>query len=407
MFYPNMFIKYKFTMDYFILYFIYKEQTMFSSSNIILMIIIALFVIFLFYNNTDYSFIKNNNEKIYDPYNSNMKQLPMHKYKYSKHRNNYRDNDSIMTEASADGSSGSISWNSTIGSTIMKGALNPNYVDIQFHNDYRDIITAIGNLVSEKRQRFNIANIPLKYSEPQANEVKAMIMDFINVINDNVASEVPNQRNPNTGWDEAVVDPTVESGWNKIQKSLGLAVSLYEKPASKNLIKLIAIQKVQKYETEDEIKYVIKIVIQKLNTEDQMILNVSFVQDKRPLNDENNFFVTKNIDMKVIIEDIFVIGYLSEDGPNANQQYDMDQEKYYEYDGLEKNNMTDPKYIQKILMENYKKRSNEMNNLTNLLDEEGQDFHKTLSEGKQIYDFDNIKGTRTIFNDMNEKKVFY
>ena len=38
-----------------------------------------------------------------------------------------------------------------------------------------------------------------------------------------------------------------------------------------------------------------------------------------------------------------------------------------------------------------------------LLDEEGQDFHKTLPH---IYDYSNIKGTRTIFDDMNEKKIF-
>ncbi len=40
-----------------------------------------------------------------------------------------------------------------------------------------------------------------------------------------------------------------------------------------------------------------------------------------------------------------------------------------------------------------------------LLDEEGQAFHATLPN---LYDFSNIQGTRTIFDDMNEKeKKFY
>ena len=365
---------------------------MFNSSNIILMAIIGLLIIFLIFGNKADDVIENKDEKF-----SGIKAQPIYRYKYKSGKYDPSGTEELVDDV--------ISWNSSLSSAnITKEIQNPNYVNIQFHNDYRDVITAINNLVPENRQRFNLANIPLHYSEPETDEVKLMIKDFLSVLNENVKSDVPIYRNPNSGWDEAITDPNVESGWNKVQKSLGLPVSIYEEPANKSHIKLIAINHVQKYETEDEIKYAINMVIQKLNTEDQMVLKASFVQDKRPLNDENNFFVSKNIDMKVIIEDVFITGYLSNDGADSNQQFDLDKEKYYAYDGLEYNNMTDPKYIQGILMKKYETRTREMNGFNAMLDSEGQAMHKSLPS---VYDFSNIKGTKTIFDDMNLKKEFY
>ena len=108
--------------------------------------------------------------------------------------------------------------------------------------------------------------------------------------------------------------------------------------------------------------------------------------------------------MLVIIEDVFIVGYLSNDGNDSRLHFDGDHEKYFNYDGLEQNNLTDPKYIQKIMMDKYKNQAADIEFRNSLLDEEGQDFHRTLPN---IYDFSNIKNTRTIFDDMNTKKKFY
>jgi hypothetical protein len=290
---------------------------------------------------------------------------------------------------------------------IVKKKINPNFLDMQFHNDYRDVYTALHNIVPDKKQVFNISNIPLTYSEPELNEVKLMLNDFIAVLNENLKSEVPLFRNPNSGWDEAVVDPNVESGWDKAQKALGLPVSIYEKPASNSLVDIIKVSKIQKYETEDEIRYIIEFIIKKRNVDDQMIIKGSYVQDKRPLNDENNFFINAKVDMRVIVEDLFIVGYLSNEGLKAKQQQldqDIGKQIFYDYNKMERNNMTDPKYVQKVLMDKYASRAKEIGLRNGLLDEEGRDFHKSLPN---MYDFSNITGTRTIFEDMNEKKVWY
>lgn len=361
---------------------------MLNSSNIILITIISLLILFFAFGGT----ATNHFTPVYPKITA--KPLPI----YNKPASTSSIDHELLDDV--------VSWGSNNSSNIIKEKLNTNLVDIKFHNDYRDVIVAINDLVASRRQRFNLANIPIKYSEPDANEVKLLVNDFIAVLNTDLRGSVPELRNANSGWDEPSAEPQFPggSGWDKVQKSLGLSNSLYYDPAKKAPVRLIAIQKVQKYETEDEIKYAIKLVVQKANTDDQMVLQCSFVQDKRPLRDENNFFETKNIDMKIVIEDVYVIGYLSNDGPVSNQQYDLDKTKYYFYDKMEVNNLTDPKYIQKVLLDKYKQRTDEMEHRNAMLDEEGQDYHRKLPTE---YDYSNIVGTRTIFDDMNEKKVFY
>ncbi len=228
-----------------------------------------------------------------------------------------------------------------------------------------------------------------------------MVNDFIVVLNENLSSEVPLFRNQNSGWDEALEDPKVESGWEKIQRSLGLPTSLYPKPSKGTPVNLINVSKVQKYETDDEIRFIIDLVIQKTDVEDMMMIRASFIQDKKVLHDENNFFINTTVNMKVIIEELFITGYLSKETLINNDNFnDLIEEKYQDYDNMEYNDLTDPLHIQKVLLDKYKKRSDEMQGRNNLLDEEGQDFHRTLPYS---YEYQNIQNTRTIFDDMNRK----
>ena len=357
---------------------------MLENSNIILICIIGLMILFFAIGNKP---VKSSNEKFY----SNSR--PIYNYTTSKSID-----DELMDEVK-DEMNNSMSSGSYGSLNITKEHIKDNFVEIKFNNDYRDTLDAFLNIVPKRRQRFNIANIPIQYSEPSSYEVRNLIHDFIKMLNINIKNEVPECRNKNSGWDEKIPDPNIKSGFEDAQKVLGLPPSLYENPACKAPVRLIAIQRVQKYETEDEIKYLVQFVIQKINVEDQMVVKASFVQDKRPLQDENLFFVNKNIEMRIIIEDIFVLGYLSDNGPiNRQQQVDADEEKYFNYDKLEENQLTDPKYIQKMLMKKYQERSIEMEQRNDLLDLEGRNFYRTLPS---IFDYSNIAGTRTIFDDMN------
>src|SRR5437763_1274981 len=125
-------------------------------------------------------------------------------------------------------------------------------------------MTLFNNVVRTKRQMFNISNRPLRHTEPSIydKQVQDLVMNFVEMLNENFIY-VTDFRHPNSGWDEAIQDPQVESGWDKYQKSLGLPISLYNNPKLKAYIHFISIDDVQKYETIDEVKYDVKVVLQK------------------------------------------------------------------------------------------------------------------------------------------------
>lgn len=128
------------------------------------------------------------------------------------------------------------------------------YVNTQFHNDYREVINAIQSIVCTKCDddiKFN----PIK---PDAI-VHQLVNGFIDHLN----------KNPGTfDWNAP------KSGWEKVQESLGLPSSLYEPPKPPAHIKLIKI--IKAYQSDNSRKYMCYFIVQKQNVIDQMILRVQF-----------------------------------------------------------------------------------------------------------------------------------
>lgn len=287
--------------------------------------------------------------------------------------------------------------------SISPPNIKPVFLDVQYHNDYRDVQTAFNNMVVSDKQIFNVANRPLKYSEPSEAEVMDLMNDFINSLNHYV-KDVPDHRNANSGWDEAIPDPNMETGWERQRRALGLEPSLYAKPLGKTEVFLVAIEKVQKYDTEDETKYTVIAVIQKNGADDQMLVKISFVIDKQMLNDENNFFKEKELEVSVVIESIFIEGFLSDHGVDAQKQFKMTKDKLASFDSLENQNMTDPMDVMKELKKQYTKRLREMELRNSTLDEDGQDIHLNRMD---LGATDSFKVTQTIEDDlMNRNRHF-
>ena len=169
---------------------------------------------------------------------------------------------------------------------VKKSVLNKNFINTQFHNDYRDVITAFNNMVPSSKQIFNIENIPLDYSEPDVGEVKGLVKSFISNVNENTSNLETIERNSNTGWDEPLVTKRVNSGWDNFCNKLGIPPSIYDKPLGVQKVKLLAIKRIQKYETDNQSKYTCIVVLQKKHANDQMVVKVSFVIDKNVLNND-------------------------------------------------------------------------------------------------------------------------
>lgn len=249
---------------------------------------------------------------------------------------------------------------------IQENNLNPNFQEAQFHTDYRDIITVLNNLIPNTKYNFNSDNLAVDFSEnnPEINfTAYKIISDFISNINYNIINTITEFRNKNSGWDELLPEQKQESGFEKQQKKLGLPETLYENPAKKSTIKLIQINSTQKYQTSQETKYNLELVIQKLNTPDQLVLQISFISKK-------------NNPLKIILENHYILGYLTKLSDNLNLEPDLDNK--YNFDQLNQNQITPEKIIQAGLAARYEKIKSDQKIFYNMLDQEQQKFQQEI-----------------------------
>ena len=268
---------------------------------------------------------------------------------------------------------------------------NKYFLNMQFHNDYRDILTSINNVAPDQKQLFNMGNIPVKTSYPNINStIEQIVNTFIIELNNNIKNDIRDVLNINDGWDVSAPQKNIESGWDKQQKLLGLPSSIYNKPAKKNKIYLIKIDKISKQETSAEIKYTFKLILQKKNVNDQIILRVSVIipfntKDERKLFDNNNFTSNQSIDMlsnDIIIEEIFIVGFLSNDHmddiPGPISIYGGNNTDLNNFDNLNINKITTNKEILNELYKKNNEKKYETQQFSNNMDHETAKFHQTL-----------------------------
>lgn len=240
---------------------------------------------------------------------------------------------------------------------IIDGYFN----ETQFHNDYRDTLTAFNNVAPAQKQLFNKSNFPVKFINPTISEVKDLIKSFIKTVNANIKHEVGDTINGNSGWDELMPEQKVKSGWEKQQEELGLPCSIYNEPAKKSRVKLLKVDHIEKYATDEQIRYVVFLYLQKEHVKDQMIVRVSFVLDnnydeRKILNTESE---TNNKNINVQIEEIFVLGYMMDTQFGSTTKVD----DFYNFENIENDGIFDQEAILKQLDDKYKKRHLQTNEM--------------------------------------------
>lgn len=265
------------------------------------------------------------------------------------------------------------------------GIVKPYLLQSQFSNYYRDVITAFNNMVPSDKQIFNLDNIPLDYSEPRFSELDELINKFIEEINDNINKNVNGYLTKNNGWDEPLKQQEIKSGWDKVQESLGLKGSIYKESIPNGNVKFVILQKLQKYETNEQIKYKAVIVITKKKAPEQMLVTVSFV-------------INKNEDSDVVIESIFIDGYLSNNGSNLSSDT---KETEYCFDSMERNNMTSINHVKNKIVE--KKIIQEKN-----LHNKNKEFDNPIfsNELPSPNEYDGYNTTLSITKDLENKQIW-
>jgi hypothetical protein len=394
-------------------------------SNLIIFLMIASVVVYMYmymHTNQNNNFCSNN-----DIIDNNILQNHKNKHRKTKkykHKHKYQSkkpkNKNINIEQFCDILESSKRHNNynkhnqmtNVNVNVQKPKLNSEFIEIQYHRDYNDTITAINNLTAQK-ELFNLSFSPVKETVPTDDTGTELVDMFINKLNSEVAHNVSEYLHVNSGWNDMGKRKREKSGFEEQMEKLGLPGSLYNEEASKAPIKLVKIEKAVQYNTNDQIRIVVHIIIQKINVRDQMILKVQFFIERGdllsnnddiadffkrelPLSNEDN--IKSNIEQVVIIEQVFTVGYLTNE---AGAKTKMD--KFHDYDDIDVNingqkiyGVHNQEQILNSMLQKHKDRQNELNSFKCTTDHDTQEINN-------IPDIDNYsvyKNTRTIMDDL-------
>jgi len=280
--------------------------------------------------------------------------------------------------------------------------VNNEFIEMQYHGDYNDTITAINNLTPQK-ELFNLGFLPVKESVPDSEHVIELVQLFMDKLNNEVGSNVSEYLHTNSGWNDMGKRRKEKSGFEEQMEELGLPGNLYNEFASKAPIKLVKIDKAEKFNTENQIRFVIHIIVQKENVSDQMILKLLFFFEKDDTKNRDKFFTQELNDgsddklkegtaQTAIIEQIFIEGFLTN---NANMKTKMD--KFHEYKDVYNSDGTiNQETVIKTMLAKHKERENELNSFKATLDDETKQKYIDIEQNQySVY-----KNTRTIMDDL-------
>lgn len=404
-------------------------------SKLIILLIIAL-IIFFIYNHSiknnninfeNYTNINNinNNDDLYNNDNSHNNsydnKITTHKsYKKIKHKHKYKHKHkklkhkkskySIDTSMNMDAMFNIIDKSKREKNNNSKNKnmehpihVNSEFLNVQYHQDYNDTITAINNLTPQK-ELFNLGILPVKESIPDPENIKELVTLFMDKLNNEVRNNVSEYLHINSGWNDMGKRKREKSGFEKQMEKLGLPGSLYNEAANKAPVKLIKIDKGEQYATDNQIRFIAFIIIQKANVKDQMVLKVQFFLERDNLissGDNRAKFFERNLeedrnkladDQVVIIEQIFIVGYLTD---QCSKKTKMD--KFHEYTNIRKTDGTiNQERVFKIMLQKHKERENELNSFKCALDDDAKEIY-------EVPEIDNCaayENTRTIMNDL-------
>jgi hypothetical protein len=239
----------------------------------------------------------------------------------------------------------------------------PYFVEMQFHNDYKDVITAFDIICESGRPVFNRSSEPVKFTPLEPSQGGQMIDVFMTQLNTIMKDKIKDIVSMENGWNNIQENPSVESGWDKQMKKLGVPSNIYDKGTRKAVIRLIKVDKVDMFETDSQIKYDIYCIIQKDGSYDQMVIKVGFVMDKSDMNEDRNFFTDdKTVDLNVHVETVFVIGFMT--GHSYGSQNKNVRQDFYTFENIEKDGMMNDEEVIKQLKKKYLDYQIESNGLT-------------------------------------------
>lgn len=364
--------------------------------NFVFLLIIVAIAYFIYVEHNNYNNTKKNKKKNYK--------------NHKKHRTSKNDKKKINLDVQfyddLDNHFDQLDDYQSDGNYDKSDRLNRELLNTQYHVDYRDTISGINYLTSQK-ELFNLGFLPAKDVIPDKNVIDDLTNLFVDRLNHEIKHTVTEYREVNSGWNDMGKDKRVKSGFEEEQEELGLPSTIYNEGAKKEMIELIHVQRAVQTNTDDQARIDITMVLQKPHVKDQMVVKVFFFMEKEDMknnrDDRDNFFgkdINRNIndkeisDQEIVIEQVFIVGFLTNEG---EPQTNMD--KFYNYENIKNVDGTlDQSKVIKVMLQKQRERSKEHSSFLCTLADEDKQIHDVNSIG----DTESYKLTRTIVDDLKQ-----
>lgn len=265
--------------------------------------------------------------------------------------------------------------------------LNKFFMETQFNDSYRDVMTAFYSISPDQKIIFNLQSLPvttimydLKKELPSV--IKKLIDNFIIKLNNSIKTlpesvDILNTYNNYLPMTANLKKYVQDKGINKFYKDIGVDYNLYADTPPNAPVELIRVLGARREFTEAETKYIISFAIKKVleSVSDQMKITVHFVLKNDPLEADNMFSktITPRLTQQVAIEFIFTDGYYTND---YNKDYDCygtveksknagnndGDDNFYSFDALGKDTMVSDNEVITQLNKKYREHEIEMAN---------------------------------------------
>ncbi len=272
--------------------------------------------------------------------------------------------------------------------------LNKFFVESQFNDAYRDVLTAFNYICPDQKSIFNLQTLPVTttiYNPKSTNpyppfEFIKLVTQFINKLNFQIKelpenAEIINNYNNYLPLTSQANKYVQDKGINKFYKEIGVDYNLYADTPPNSPVELIDIVSMSREYTEAQTRYKVSFVIKKIlkSVDDQLKITVNFVT-KNPMGECVNMWtedcsITQpqgiNTLQQVAIEYIFTDGFYTN---SFNYDYDCaaqpskkvsnidGDDNYYSFSSLGECNIMQDHEIIKEFNKKQREHDLEMNN---------------------------------------------
>ena len=267
---------------------------------------------------------------------------------------------------------------------------NRFFTNEQYNLDYVDVLDIFSSYIRtspHEQDLYEYDNIPVSINN-NSNVCKIcdIVYKFIKQINDKILYHKNNNQLYND-WAFNDVKHDYDDGFKKVQRILGLPEDLYNKSVSGTKLILLQASDIKTYNAVKYTMYEVYVVLARELSKDKMVVKFKFIQKK-------------NCKDNIIIDTIDIIGFIHDSVTTSTYEK---INNYYNFEGLNDNNMLNTHNILKELELKNKEKQQLMQEQIENLDVNDLYTHMNIDPDQyQCY-----KNTRTIQDDMLGTKNFY